>query len=144
MRYTKPMGWRGHSHEHYLARKGIRTKKVDPIFLAQRREAQMPSAMLMQLVRSDMTLQEITATRPDVDPEDVRRRGIDMIEAREQRGVLSRLDRMGVDEAVRQAQYDKTFKEEAMQTLENRQKASFLHPEKANALRRRIGAVSAS
>jgi len=141
-------GWYGHSQQHSLARRGVRTavrrpsvlksKLSDPIFLAKRRESALPFPELMQMVASGLTLQQMRERHPEVDADDVRRRGIRAIEAREGDNVLSKLDEQGVDDSVRMAKVSPTFRERAREVLDDSQKVSFIHPEKAMLLRKRL------
>ena len=146
MRYPKqprvarrPSGWKGYSYEHSLARRGIRTKlggqKLDPLFYAQKREEQVPFADIMYMIGKGDTVQQMAEKHPDADPEDLRRRGIKAIEAREGRDALSILDRQGVDESMRLAKTNSQFKGDLLRTLEDRQKCSFMHPDKVKLLK---------
>lgn len=140
-------GWYQDSQRHRLARQGIRTSVrrpglkrslMDPVFLAQKRERQLPFPEIMRMVAQGLTLQEMMREHPDVEPDDLRRRGIDAIEAREGTRMLSTLNSKGVDDVIRMASASTLFKREAQEVLADRQKASFLHPEKAAILEKRL------
>lgn len=143
--YRRPSGWKGHSYEHGLARKGIRTKpKIDPIFYAQKFERDVPFQSIMDDVKTGLTVQEMAMKYPDADPDDLRRRGLKAIEAREGANTLSVLDKNGVDDTVRRAKMDTEFRRSARNALESRQKCSFMHPAKVEALKKRLDELEKS
>lgn len=142
---SKPVGWRGHTVEHSLARQGVKMRYaadkqilVDPVFYAQKREEKVPFFSVLDMARNGETYQGMMRKHPDADPEMVRERGIKAIETVEGDNTLSQLDAHGVDASVSLAQSNAEKKRRMVETLEDRQKASFLHPEKVSALKERL------
>jgi len=140
----KRTGWYGHSHEHALAARGIRlyARKnqvlMEPLFYAQKQEEKVSFRTLMDEVQEGSSYQDLQRMHQDADKEDLRLRGIKAIEAREGSNMLSLLNKNGVDASVDMAKSNRQMKERMLETLNNRQKASFLQQIKVELLKKRL------
>jgi hypothetical protein len=141
-------GWFGHSHEHSLARRGIRkynaTKEphlVDPLFYAKKREEKVSFTTLVEDARKGRTYDELVRKYPDVDKEELRVRGIRAVESRTGNNVLSQLNSNGVDESVRMAENNRWLKDKMYESLNDRQQSSFLQTVKIDLLKQRLREV---
>jgi hypothetical protein len=143
----KPLGWRGNAYGHSLASKGIsmRTKYaakkqqilMDPVFYAQKHKF-LPFYEVDKMARDGLTYQEMLQRHPDADKEQVRKSGINALESLDADGTLSHMDRTGVDEQVLAAKNNPTMKAKMTAVLNERQKVSFLHPIKAESIKKRL------
>lgn len=136
-------GWFGDSAGHSLAGRGVKFKRKgvglsDPLYFAHRREMDVPFSTISDLVRKGLDYRQMMFRLRSEDPEDVRRRGIMAVEGRNADGMLSALDRQGVDMSVRMAEESPKFKSDAIKVLRDRQASSFLVPEKREELMRRL------
>jgi hypothetical protein len=138
-------GWFGHSHEHSLARRGIRRYNADkdatlvnPTFYAQKREEEVSFATLMDETRSGSSYQDLCRKHPNAEKESLRVRGIKAVESRDGNNVLSTLNNNGVDESVRMAEHNGRLRDQMLETLQDRQKASFLQDVKVGLLKDRL------
>lgn len=148
----KPIGWRGNTHGHSLAAKGIRMyparRRVSltaPVFYAQRR-SDIPMSDIMHMARDGKTFPEMMQELgKDYDQNDVRTAGIRAMGSyyADSDHVLERMDKEGVDRLLTEARRDAKYREEMTRVLDNRQKRSFLHPDKANALERGLKTLPA-
>jgi hypothetical protein len=142
---TKPLGWRSNSYGHALASRGISTKRytatkqilMDPVFYAQKHKF-LPFYEVDKMAREGMTYSEMLQQHPDADKEQVRRSGINALESLNADGTLSHMDRTGVDEQVIAANNNPGLKVKMNAVLNDRQKVSFLHPIKADAIHKRL------
>lgn len=140
-RYKKS-GWYGNSHGHALAAKGVRTryaaskqKLVDPMFYARQREEKLPFEHLSRMAREGLTFQEMKGMHPEVDAEDLRKRGVKALSD----STLSTLSEHGVDSSVKLAMMNRGTKQRMCAVLNDRQKASFLPEVKVKFLKERLG-----
>lgn len=140
----KRTGWFGHSHEHALAARGIRTYAsknqvmMEPFFYAQKHEEAVSFKKLMQETGNGASYGDLQHAHPDADKEDIRQRGIKAIEAREGSNVLSLLNKNGVDASVSMANSNANMKQRMLQVLDNHQKSSFLQSVKVEMLKKRL------
>jgi hypothetical protein len=137
-------GWFGHSAEHSLAARGVRIyakrKSSDPMFYAVKREREIPSSHIFDMVRKGATYHQMCVQYPGRG-EEVRKKGLVALESVDADGTLSTLERQRIDESVLRSQMSPAFRERALWVLQNPQRRSFLHPEKAAALQERMRAV---
>lgn len=144
---SRPVGWRGHSHEHSMAAKGIRiypARKrtlIDPIFYAKKREEQVSSWELVDAIRQGMTYPALLKKYPGADAEDVRRRGIRSMDMMHGSNVLSHVNSSGVDAIVKEARESPAFRAKVESILVDTQKRSFIQGPKAEALMKRLGEI---
>jgi len=138
-------GWYGNPQGHAMAARGICTYAsknrlmMEPVFYAQKREEQVPFASIVDDVRTGSTFGEISRKHPDADREDLRKRGIKATEVVEGGNSLSMLDRNGVDQTVSLARSNPHIRHRMIETLNNKQKVSFLPEVKADLLKQRLG-----
>jgi len=138
-RYKKS-GWYGNSQAHSLAAKGVRTRRydaqklVDPMFYAKQREEKLPYEDLSRMAREGLTFQEMKGRKPDVDAEDLRKRGVKALSD----STLSTLNEHGVDSSVKLAMMNRGTKQRMCEVLNDRQKSSFLPEVKVKFLKERL------
>jgi len=140
----KRRGWYGNSQGHALAAKGIKLyskKEPDSFFYAQKAEQLLSTTKLADLLKKGHTYNELVKKYPEADPEDVRKRGIKVLESREGTNTLSTLDGNGVDMSVSLAKTSSRFKENAMRVLHDKQMASFLPDVKIQALKQNMRGI---
>lgn len=142
-------GWFGNSYGHSLAARGLTFKKKgtlrDPLFFAQKQEMELPTTMIRDMLRKDMTFEqmqlELQNKNVDVDPETLRRRAITVSEVMEANGTLSQVETAGVDDIVAMSRENPSFKSDVKEMLENRQQSSLIKPEKKRILQERMGSL---
>ena len=138
----KGKGWWGNSQQHSLAARGIKLyakkNKVDPMFLARKKEEALPFSHIVDMAKSGLTFDEMQRMHPSADSEDLRKRAIKAIEMREGSKALSTLDSQGVDVSVRMANANPKMKESMLNMINDKQKASFLPEVKAEMLQKRL------
>lgn len=137
----KRRGWHGNSHGHSLAAKGIKLyarKEPESFFYAQKNEKLLSTTKLADLLKKGASYNEVKKAYPDADAEDIRKRGIKVLESREGNNTLSTLDRNGVDMSVTMAQSSSRFRESVKRVLGNKQMASFLPDVKVAALQKNM------
>lgn len=143
MRYGRS-GWFGNPSGHAMAARGIKLyakrhqELMQPLFYAQKREAQVPFISIIDRVRQGALLRELQQSYPGVDKEDLRRRGIKAIEYAEGNRTLSAMDVNGIDASVKMARENQRVRQDMRSVLESPQKASFLPQVKVELLRQRL------
>lgn len=147
-RYGKGGGWHGDSKGHSLAAKGVslyakKSHLMDPVFAAKKSEEELPSSLIMQMVKDGMTFEQIKHEHPDVDSESVRKKGIKAVDACSGSNTMSTLDKNGVDMSVKIAKVNKNFRVSAQESLRDSQKSSYLPEIKAQLLKKHLGELDA-
>ena len=138
-------GWFGNSYGHSLAAKGMRmyARKdqmlMDPVFYAKKKEQQIPLERMMQGIREGKTFYNLVDEYPEADREDIRKKAIRVIDARDGHETLHMLDSNGVDVSVRMATLNPRLRLRMIGILDDRQKSSFLPDQKVQLLRGRLG-----
>ena len=137
-------GWFGDAQRHSLAARGFRVAKgdvklVDPVFYVRKREEEVPFSDVLDAMRERVSFSVLKARYPDADEEDVRRQAVKALDTRDGNDVMSTIDKNGVDQSVRLARLSPALRSSMVAALADSQKSSFVHPVKAESLRRRLG-----
>jgi hypothetical protein len=108
----------------YAARKP-KHRMVDPLLFAHR-ERTAPFGSLMYAARMGKTFRELREEYPDANPEDLRRAAIVAAEAVDADGMLTYMDRSGIDDAVRAARAQPELRGRMLNVLGSPSRRSYL------------------
>lgn len=112
---------------------------VDPVFYAQKHEEQVSFSRIVDEVKQGETYDGLKRNYPDVDKEDLRKRGIRAISSVQGCTMLPTLDQNGVDVSVKMASVNPSARSRMLHVLSDQQKSSFLPNVKVDLLKRRLG-----